>query len=80
MPKNRIKTPTIAEKWTAISEGLVRDGFSEINISDMEVEFYNGIRTYLEMLKEVRALGLSSPEEDRIIYAWEMEIYRYTIV
>jgi hypothetical protein len=65
--------PTLADKWAAINQQLLNDGYADTYV--LESLFYQGVRTYLEMQKELRALGLTSPEMDRIVHNWEIEAH-----
>jgi hypothetical protein len=73
-------TPTLSEKWAAIAARLTEDGWTATQIIYAEMSFYRGVRTYLEMQKEIRALGLTSPETDRVMYGWELEVYAKVVI
>jgi hypothetical protein len=72
--------PTLAEKWRDICNHLTEDGWTVPQIICAEMAFYRGVRTYLEMQKEIRALGLSSPEMDRALHGWELEVYAQAVI
>ena len=72
--------PTLADKWAAIAGRLTEDGWTITQIIYAEMSFYRGVRTDLEMQKELRALGLTSPELDRAMQGWEMEVYHHAVI
>ena len=75
MQDHKIRIPTLTEKWDYMRNFYSNEGFDESHIVDMKAAFYTGIRVYIELQKELRNLGVSSPEMDRIIHSWELEAF-----
>jgi hypothetical protein len=71
--------PTLADKWATIASRLTQDEWTTTQIIYAEMAFYRGIRTYLEMQEEIRP-SVSSPEMDRVLHGWELEVYGQAVI
>lgn len=75
MQDHKIRIPTIAEKWEYMQDFYRSEDFATSDIDNLKSAFYTGIRVYIEMHKELRNLGMSSPAMDRVIHSWELEVF-----
>jgi hypothetical protein len=64
--------PTLADKWEETRAQLKALSYTETYA--LEKLFYQGIRAYIELQKEVH-MELTSFQMDQVLHAWELEAH-----